>query len=103
MPENGFEELRCDLGTPLVVPATLGALVEVANLLEHAGGVLPPDGIFLEPLTQEVVREEPSVLEELASEDGVVEYDTQFVELIERVLVRPSELPECPHVLRAWF
>ena len=103
MPEDGFEELRCDLRTPLGVPTTLGVLVEVANLLEHAGGVLPPGGIFLEPLTQEVVREEPSVLEELASEDGVVEYDTQFVELVESVLVRPSELPERPHVLRAWL
>src|SRR5271157_4602655 len=103
MPENGFEELRCDLGTPLVVPATLGVLVEVTNLLEHAGGVLPPDGIFLKPVTQEVVREQPSVLEELPGEDGVVEDHTELVVLIEGVLMRPGELPESPHILRAWL
>ena len=50
MPEDGFEELRCDLRTPLGVPAILGILVEVANLLEHTGGVLAPDGIVPQPL-----------------------------------------------------
>ena len=89
------------LGSGLALPAILGVLAEIANLLKCAGGVVPPGRVFPEAIAQEVVGEQPPVLEEFAGEDGVVEDDAKLVELVQGVLVRPGKLPQGPQVQRA--